>query len=285
MLLIIASTLSFPAFAMNPTNFSEFMDSLEEAPFYEEQELLVSSAAENHRFSCEQVEQILQEITFSSDKLRMLRVLIPRTKNIAHSYRLLNEFDFVSDKIKAQKIISDEQSRRSKESLQKRRPQQQNQKNANQNRHRQRTEYWIEPQGNVRPERNETSLRWVGTCPYGVYSDGTPVRECVQLQNDRFNPFSGSGHHLWLETKGTGVVTITVELGPVVSNCQTHTSVCSSEIATWKIPVTQRHQVIDVESMIDNWNRRNVRINAEFHEHSTGIVLNDWITRTKTTSF
>ena len=35
-------------------------------------------------------------------------------------------------------------------------------------------------------------------------------------------------------------------------------------------------QVIDIGSMIDNWNRDEIRIFAEFNEHSSGIHLLDW---------
>jgi hypothetical protein len=136
-------------------------------------------------------------------------------------------------------------------------------------------EFWFAPRNDTSSQQYEPFVQWVGTCPNGVYANGEPAGPCVPLRQDLFDPFSNDGHQLWLQTRGKGIVTITMELGTEVQGCKRVASK-HTEFVTWKLPVYQDNQIIDIGAMIDNWNREDVRIYADFQEHSAGVYLKDW---------
>jgi hypothetical protein len=312
----------FDAKAMAPAPFSMLQSRLEDASFSSEQLLLLTSLGEHTTFTCSQVSILLEEISFSKDKLKAVTALSPKISDIENYNTIFDAFDFMSDKAAANTILSEEAKRREEDQyhsqefhlqtelynnqneLYNNQNELYNNQNEQYNNQRKRysygypnrykshdrhyysmndsrgntgmqREFWFAPRSNTKTHQYEPFVQWVGTCPSGVYSNGEPAGPCVPLRQDLFDPFSSDGHQLWLQTRGKGIVTITMELGAEVYGCQKEASK-QTEFVTWKLPVYQDNQIIDIGAMIDNWDREDVRIYADFQEHSSGVYLKDW---------
>jgi len=301
MLLILGTLLN--AQAMAPAPFSMLQQRMEDTAFSSEQLLLISSVADNHDFTANQTLQLIEEIAFSKDQLQALQTLAPQITDIENYDIILDAFNFTSDKFAAQKILSTEKNRRERtqareevqrlqelQEQEKQRRRAQKQRELQQQKQRLQREqlqsnsaprtdhrnYWMPPSRQSFEDEYSIPVQWVGHCPEGIYTNGTPAGKCIPLKQDLFDPFSSDGHQLLLQTHGRGIVTITMELGPTDSRCQRYNEPKPAEFITWKIPVYQEDQILDIGSMINDWNREEIRIFANLDEHSSGIHLKDW---------
>lgn len=91
--------------AMAPGSFHQLLRAVRKQAFSSGKLGAIRLGAARNHFSCAQVTRLIQAVTFSSDKIKALRMLAPRLVDRANSFTILNAFTFSSDKRKAQRIL------------------------------------------------------------------------------------------------------------------------------------------------------------------------------------
>lgn len=102
-LLIFTTTALF---GMDQTTFTKLKKQVKDAGFASEKITLVKTAASSNTFTCTQVNEILGEMSFAGDKIKMLKAVKNKLEDPKNKLSLLGSFDFDSDKKKAKKVLA-----------------------------------------------------------------------------------------------------------------------------------------------------------------------------------
>ena len=90
---------------MRRKDFKMLRECLDELSFSKEKIVLIKVACISSFFTVEQCCDLLQAFSFESDRLKALELVVPRITDIGNSWKLLEEFEFMSGKEKAADII------------------------------------------------------------------------------------------------------------------------------------------------------------------------------------
>lgn len=105
LVLPLFATLSL---AMDQLSFEKLLRHVNDA-FLSERLLIIKTAAPNNSFSSAQVSQLLNSLSFSSDKLEALELLASQIEDPAQSFVILNSLVFDSDREIASTILANKQ--------------------------------------------------------------------------------------------------------------------------------------------------------------------------------
>jgi len=94
------------ALAMAPKDFASLKHQVESAGFSSEQQAVLESAAQHNTFTSAQVKGLLDELSFSKDKLAALQTLAPRIEGSVDVDLLVDAFDFSADQDKARAVLA-----------------------------------------------------------------------------------------------------------------------------------------------------------------------------------
>ncbi len=105
--LLALATLAAPALAlaMAPPAYQNLRRQVKRTSFSSAKLDVIKLAAGGNTFTCAQVRGLLGALSFSSGKIKALRVLSPRIEDPQNSFTIVNAFTFSSDKKKATKIL------------------------------------------------------------------------------------------------------------------------------------------------------------------------------------
>ncbi len=90
---------------MHPRDFEQFEEDVKDAFFGDDALHLINLVAEDNYFSASQIVAVLDQLTWSDDKLDALRAMFPRCVDKRNKYKILACFTYSSDKDEAEKII------------------------------------------------------------------------------------------------------------------------------------------------------------------------------------
>lgn len=90
---------------MHPRDFEQFEEEVKDAFFGDDALHLIELVAEDNYFSASQIASVLDQLTWSDDKLDALRVMFPRCVDKRNKYKILACFTYSSDKNEAEEII------------------------------------------------------------------------------------------------------------------------------------------------------------------------------------
>ena len=90
---------------MPAEEFSALLEAVNEASFSDEKTGVIATAAKGYQFSCEQVGQLIDAMSFSADKLKALDLTRKRLVDRQNGFKLLEHFTFSADKQKAQALL------------------------------------------------------------------------------------------------------------------------------------------------------------------------------------
>lgn len=91
--------------AMSPGEFRQLKSAVADAAFDSSKVDVIRTAARHNSFTSEQVEDLLDGITFSDGKLQALAAVADKIVDPGQSFTILESFTFSSDKEKAQRIL------------------------------------------------------------------------------------------------------------------------------------------------------------------------------------
>jgi hypothetical protein len=91
--------------AMDPGTFSTFINVLRNESFSDGKARVIGDAAGSNWFTIAQLKQVVNVLTFSSDKMRAVELIAPRIVDRQNSFTLYDAFTFDSDKRKAREIL------------------------------------------------------------------------------------------------------------------------------------------------------------------------------------
>jgi hypothetical protein len=91
--------------AMDPGTFSTFLNALRNESFSDGKARVIGDAAGSNWFTIAQLKQVINVLTFSSDKIRAVELIAPRIVDRQNSFTLYDAFTFDSDKRKAREIL------------------------------------------------------------------------------------------------------------------------------------------------------------------------------------
>lgn len=92
--------------AMSNSEYQALLESVEEASFTDDRKEVVSLAAKNNYFTCKQVTELLQNLSFSDERIHALRAMAPKIVDRKNSHLVLNAFEFSSERKQAEQILS-----------------------------------------------------------------------------------------------------------------------------------------------------------------------------------
>ncbi len=75
-------------------------------PFADDQLTVLEEAVPSQYFLVSQAQQILRSFTFSSDRLKAMRLLRPRLLDLENGFKLYESFDHSSDKDELKRILA-----------------------------------------------------------------------------------------------------------------------------------------------------------------------------------
>lgn len=90
---------------METSNFSELLENINKDNSSKDKKTLVQTAAAKNNFDCSQITELLDEFSFSKEKLQVLEILRPHISDIENTFQIMDEFTFVKDKEKASKLL------------------------------------------------------------------------------------------------------------------------------------------------------------------------------------
>jgi hypothetical protein len=91
---------------MGSVDFNDWKRRIEDESFADDQLRIVKMGARNVWLKCNQVESVLTLFSFANDQLAALRVMWPRVVDKQNNYKVLDSFDFSSDKSSAESIMN-----------------------------------------------------------------------------------------------------------------------------------------------------------------------------------
>ncbi|HJN72617.1 MAG TPA: DUF4476 domain-containing protein [Myxococcota bacterium] len=94
-----------PPQPMDAAAFTKLVAAVQGESFSSDQLDLVRSAATSHHFTCVQVAQLVELLSFGSDQVEVVRILRPRVVDPENSYVLNEQFTFSSDKEEVQALF------------------------------------------------------------------------------------------------------------------------------------------------------------------------------------
>ena len=92
--------------------FPELFEQIDDTAFGSEQLLIISSLPEREKFTANQTTKLIEEFAFSKDKLKALKILTPHISDFQNSFLIFEAFDYASDKEQARQIIEKERHAR-----------------------------------------------------------------------------------------------------------------------------------------------------------------------------
>ena len=93
------------AAGMPDADFEALLEAVEAASFSEEKTGVVETAAQGHVFTVAQVGRLVDAMSFSADKLRVVELTRGRLVDRQNAFKLLERFTFSADKQKAQALL------------------------------------------------------------------------------------------------------------------------------------------------------------------------------------
>jgi hypothetical protein len=93
-------------YPMSDTEYNQFIESLKQESFEENQISVVEISSQYNFFSVSQVVGVINEFTYSSGKLKALELLYTNVIDPENSHLIIKAFTYSSDKEKAKEIIN-----------------------------------------------------------------------------------------------------------------------------------------------------------------------------------
>ena len=90
---------------MTQLDFPSLLKTLDEANSPKEQIALIKTAAAKNTFTCDQVIQLFEKLSFVKDQLRVLEILRSRIDDIGNSFQIVEAFRFSKDQKKARFVL------------------------------------------------------------------------------------------------------------------------------------------------------------------------------------
>ena len=97
----------FPRGIMDPQNFNTFLKTLKDETFESSQLKMLETAVVNTRFTSDQCVRILQLCNFDSERIKFMKVLYPAVTDKQNFFKVVNKFDFDSNKEEMNCFIKD----------------------------------------------------------------------------------------------------------------------------------------------------------------------------------
>lgn len=94
-----------PPAAMDAGSFTKLVAAIQAESFSSDQLDLIRSAASKNHFTCAQVAQLIEPLSFSSDQVEAVTIVRPRVIDPENSFVLNEQFTFSSDKEKVQALF------------------------------------------------------------------------------------------------------------------------------------------------------------------------------------
>jgi hypothetical protein len=91
--------------AMNPLDFSQLLNTLDKSGASKDKKALIQTAAAGNTFTCAQIAQILDKITFPKEQLRILKIIRPRISDKENTFQIIQAFTFTKDQKKAGELL------------------------------------------------------------------------------------------------------------------------------------------------------------------------------------
>ena len=92
--------------AMSSSEFQQLLSNVQDEGFADNQTSVVRIAAKSKYFTISQLITIVDEFSFSDDKINIVRIVYPRVVDKDNSHNLIGTFTFSGDKDKVEQIIS-----------------------------------------------------------------------------------------------------------------------------------------------------------------------------------
>ena len=92
--------------AMSSSEFQQLLSNVQDEGFADNQTSVVRIAAKSKYFTISQLITIVDEFSFSDDKINIVRIVYPRVVDTDNSHNLIGAFTFSGDKEKVEQIIS-----------------------------------------------------------------------------------------------------------------------------------------------------------------------------------
>jgi hypothetical protein len=100
-----ASAPGLAALPMAEDTFARFEATLRKTPRGAARQTLISDAARGNRFSARQVRQLLDQLSFTDEKLQAVRILAPRLSDPENSFELSTAFRLDADRAAMRRIL------------------------------------------------------------------------------------------------------------------------------------------------------------------------------------
>ena len=97
----------FPRDIMDPQNFNIFLKTLKDETFESRQLKMLETAVVNTRFTSDQCVRILQLCNFDSERIKFMKLLYPAVTDKQNFFKVINKFDFESNKEEMNRFIKD----------------------------------------------------------------------------------------------------------------------------------------------------------------------------------
>ncbi|OQY50162.1 MAG: hypothetical protein DRR08_17240 [Candidatus Parabeggiatoa sp. nov. 2] len=91
--------------AMNPLEFSQLLNTLDKQGASKDKKALIQTAAAGNTFTCAQVAQILDKLTFPKEQLWALKIFRPRISDRENTFQIIQAFTFTKDQKKAGELL------------------------------------------------------------------------------------------------------------------------------------------------------------------------------------
>ncbi len=91
--------------AMSRSRFARLLAQVKDAAFADDRQTILGTAARRNWFTCDQLGQIVETISFGDEKVAAVRTLAPRLVDKENSHEILSKFTFDDDRAAAAKIL------------------------------------------------------------------------------------------------------------------------------------------------------------------------------------
>jgi hypothetical protein len=92
--------------AMSDDDFRSLVSQIKTESFSDDKLRVLQTAAQDHKFNCNQIINLIDGYTYSADKLEALKIAWPKVTDPQNKYKILDAFTFSTDKEEAAKIMN-----------------------------------------------------------------------------------------------------------------------------------------------------------------------------------
>jgi len=90
---------------MNQLDFSGLLGTLNKQNSSKDRAAIIQTTVASNTFTCEQVAQIIEQLSFSKDRLRVLKIIRPRISDLENTFQIIKAFTFAKDQRKASALL------------------------------------------------------------------------------------------------------------------------------------------------------------------------------------